>query len=96
VTRYQGPITAALLGASTPIDHEHTQLWFHFYLRDPDDERAAKVAEAFVASVSREVTQDIPIWERKRYVPRPQLAPGEAPILEFRRWFSQFYAEDVV
>jgi 3-ketosteroid 9alpha-monooxygenase subunit A len=93
VTRYQGPITAALLGASTPIDDEHTQLWFHFYLRDPDDERAAKVAEAFVSSVSREVTQDIPIWERKRYLPRPQLAPGEAPILEFRRWFAQFYAD---
>ena len=46
-----------------------------------------------MSSVSREVTQDIPIWERKRYVPRPQLAAGEAPILEFRRWFAQFYAE---
>jgi phenylpropionate dioxygenase-like ring-hydroxylating dioxygenase large terminal subunit len=93
VTRYEGPITAALLGASTPIDAEHTQLWFHFYLRDPGNERSARVAEAFVSSVSREVGQDIPIWEAKRYVPRPQLAPGEAPILEFRRWFAQFYAE---
>jgi phenylpropionate dioxygenase-like ring-hydroxylating dioxygenase large terminal subunit len=93
VTRYQGPITAALLGASTPIDEDHTRLWFHFYLKDPDDERAARVAEAFVSSVSREVTQDIPIWEAKRYVARPQLAPGEAPILEYRRWFAQFYAE---
>ena len=94
MTRYEGPITAVLLGASTPIDEEHTQLWFHFYLKDPDSERSKRVAEAFVSSVSREVTQDIPIWERKRYVPRPQLAPGEAPILEFRRWFSQFYAAD--
>lgn len=95
VTRYSGPIEAILLGASTPIDEEHTRVWFHFYLQDPTDERAQKVAASFVASVSREIEQDIPIWERKRYVARPQLAPGEAPILEYRRWFSQFYAEPV-
>lgn len=93
VTRYSGPIEAALLGFSTPIDDEHTRVWFHFYLQDPDSERSRKVAEAFVRSVSAEIEQDIPIWARKRYVPRPQLAPGEAPILEYRRWFSQFYAE---
>ena len=92
-TRARSPPPSS--GRRRPIDDEHVQLWFHFYLKDPDDERAARVAEAFVSSVSREVTQDIPIWERKRYVPRPQLAPGEAPILEFRRWFSQFYADEL-
>jgi len=51
------------------------------------------IGPAMIAEIERQMAQDIPIWERKRYVPRPQLAAGEAPILEFRRWFAQFYAE---
>ena len=66
---------------------------FDTSVKDPTDERSQKVAEAFVRSVSREIEEDIPIWAAKRYVARPQLAPGEAPILEYRRWFNQFYAE---
>jgi len=94
VTRYQGLIEAALVGASTPIDEETLHLWFHFWVRDPDgDEKVARIAKAFVDSVTSEVEQDIPIWEHKRYVPKPKLAEGEKPIMDFRRWFSQFYVD---
>ena len=41
--------------------------------------------------MSREIGQDIPIWEHKRYVESPALAPMEKPITEYRRWYSQFY-----
>ena len=41
--------------------------------------------------MSREIGQDIPIWEHKRYVPSPSLAPSEKPITEYRRWYEQFY-----
>ena len=40
----------------------------------------------------RQLDQDIPIWEAKRYVPSPALAPSEKPVTEFRRWATQFYA----
>jgi hypothetical protein len=46
-----------------------------------------------VKSVTSEVQQDIPIWENKRYVASPALAAREQPIMQFRRWFSQFYVE---
>lgn len=92
ITRYQGLIDASLVGCSTPIDDETTLVTFLFSLRNPDlDERTSHIARAFVESVSREIGQDIPIWEHKRYVPSPALAPSEKPILDYRRWYEQFY-----
>jgi hypothetical protein len=93
ITRYQGLIDASLIGCSTPIDDETTLVTFLFTLKNPDaDEHTARVARAFVDSVSREIGQDIPIWEHKAYVPAPALAPSEKPIMEYRRWYSRFYA----
>ncbi len=93
ITRYQGLIDASLIGCSTPIDDETTIVTFLFTLKNPDaDEHTSRIARAFVDSVSHEVTQDIPIWENKRYVPTPALAPSEKPIMEYRRWYEQFYA----
>ncbi len=92
VTRYRGLIEASLIGCSTPIDDEASELSFLFTLRNPDkDSHADNIARAFVRSVTSEVGQDIPIWERKRYRPSPALAPSEKPITQFRGWFQQFY-----
>jgi len=44
--------------------------------------------------VARQLDQDIPIWEHKRFEPQPALAPSEKPITEFRKWAGQFYAAD--
>jgi hypothetical protein len=55
------------------------------------DEIASKIGEAFGAEVARQLDQDIPIWEHKRYQPSPALAPNEKPVTEFRRWATQFY-----
>jgi phenylpropionate dioxygenase-like ring-hydroxylating dioxygenase large terminal subunit len=92
ITRYQGLIDAALIGTSTPIDDETVHLTFHFAVKNPGgDDHLDRVAKAFVRSVVEEVGQDIPIWEHKRYEPSPALARSEKPILEWRRWFAQFY-----
>jgi len=45
---------------------------------------------AFGALV-HEVSRDVPLWERKRYVERPVLARGDGPIHAYRRWAKQFY-----
>jgi len=94
VTRYRGLIDASLLGCSTPVDEETTHLSFLFTLKNPDqDEHVARIARAFVKSVTSELGQDIPIWEHKRYQPNPALAPSEKPITQFRNWFRQFYVQ---
>lgn len=91
-TRYRGLIDATLLGTSTPIDDETVHLSFLFTLKNPQaDEHVARIGRAFITSVTREVGQDIPIWEAKRYEPSPALAPSEKPIVQWRRWFAQFY-----
>ena len=43
--------------------------------------------------LNREVGQDAPIWEAKRYVEKPILAEGDGPIAEYRRYCKQFYAQ---
>jgi phenylpropionate dioxygenase-like ring-hydroxylating dioxygenase large terminal subunit len=94
VTRYRGLIDASLIGCSTPIDQETVQLTFLFTVRNLTGEgHVQRVADAFIRSVNSEVQQDIPIWEHKRYQDRPALAASEKPILDWRRWFAQFYAE---
>ena len=35
----------------------------------------------------------MPIWENKEYLAVPALAPTEKPVMDFRKWASQFYAE---
>jgi phenylpropionate dioxygenase-like ring-hydroxylating dioxygenase large terminal subunit len=93
VTRYHGLIDASLIGCSTPVDEETSNLTFLFSLKNPDrDQHVANIAKAFVSSVTSEVGQDIPIWENKRYQPTPALASSEKPITQYRHWFRQFYA----
>jgi 3-ketosteroid 9alpha-monooxygenase subunit A len=42
--------------------------------------------------VSRQLGQDIPIWENKIQHEQPLLCDGDGPIGMFRRWCQQFYA----
>jgi phenylpropionate dioxygenase-like ring-hydroxylating dioxygenase large terminal subunit len=79
-----------LVSAVTPIDAEEIQVRFTMY-HAAGDEIASKIGQAFGAEVARQLDQDIPIWEHKRYQPSPALAPNEKPVTEFRRWATQFY-----
>lgn len=45
--------------------------------------------------VMLELRRDQPIWEHKKYLPRPALAAGDGPIGRYRKWARQFYPEGV-
>jgi hypothetical protein len=77
--------------SATPISPEEVQVRFTMY-HAAGDELAARIGQGFGAEVERQLDQDIPIWEHKRYEPFPALAPNEKPITEFRRWARQFYS----
>jgi nitrite reductase/ring-hydroxylating ferredoxin subunit len=51
------------------------------------------IREATSLGVAREISQDAPIWESKRYVEKPMLAEGDGPIAEYRRYCKQFYPQ---
>ena len=50
-------------------------------------------AAGFVHEVCRQLDQDKVIWDHQRYLPRPVICDGDGPILRFRQYYNQFYAD---
>ena len=91
---FSGIVDALNIATTTPIDDETTLVRFNFTVRKFDDERmTSSVADAFVKEINKQIVEDRPIWEHKRYLPVPALADTDGPFLKFRKWYAQFYAE---
>ena len=41
----------------------------------------------------KDVMQDVVIWSRKRYRPRPRLCRSDGEIMPFRTYCAQFYPD---
>lgn len=94
VVRFSGIVDTVNLGCNTPITADRCHLRFNFTVRKlGDDATTSTVGAAFIEEVSRQVQEDIPIWENKAYLPRPALADTDGPFMKFRKWAGQFYAE---
>jgi hypothetical protein len=77
----------------TPIDGEYVEARYTFLApRDPQIGEISRLGQGFVRDFMKQIEQDLPIWEHKVYRPRPSLATGEGPIMEFRRWAEHSYA----
>jgi 3-ketosteroid 9alpha-monooxygenase subunit A len=102
-TRLSGPYVASVrftignlaeirfITAVVPIERETVALELSFSARlggidSPD------MSLALVDEVIRQVDQDVVIWNNKAHWPQPMLAPGDGPIMRFRRWTEQFSA----
>jgi phenylpropionate dioxygenase-like ring-hydroxylating dioxygenase large terminal subunit len=91
---FSGIVDAINIATTTPIDENTTQVRFNFIVRKFDDEKlTSTVADAFVKEINKQIQEDRPIWEHKSFLPSPALADTDGPILKFRKWYSQFYAE---
>lgn len=72
-----------------PVDEENVKLtWWFTAPRSDGEDAAQNIADAFYAGVS----QDLAIWENKRYEPNPILMKSEKMIAEQRKWAMQFYS----
>jgi nitrite reductase/ring-hydroxylating ferredoxin subunit len=88
VLRVQDFVT--FFSSTTPIDEEHVQVrWTFLAPKANGPEAAQQAALNFTSGLS----QDIPIWENKRYVERPIIIKDEKMILEHREWCQQFYSD---
>jgi phenylpropionate dioxygenase-like ring-hydroxylating dioxygenase large terminal subunit len=93
--RFSGLIDTLLVTAVTPIDDERVDARFLFTVKKLPDEGATRmVGTGFVDELSRQVEQDIRVWEHKRYLERPVYGEQDGPIAAFRRWARQFYVEE--
>jgi phenylpropionate dioxygenase-like ring-hydroxylating dioxygenase large terminal subunit len=89
ITRFTGICETVLLLSHTPIDGGSVDSRFSFTQRKADQKTG--VAAGVIKEVVRQMNQDIPIWEHKKYLPKPMLCDGDGPIPEYRKWASQFY-----
>jgi len=102
-TRLQGPYVASVrfrIGnlaeiqfatAVVPIEQEEVALELSFSARLGGIE-SPDMSLALIDEVIRQVDQDVVIWNHKAHWPQPMLAPGDGPIMRFRRWTEQFSA----
>ena len=51
------------------------------------------VGAAIIADINKQVKEDIPVWENKKYASKPVLCDSDGPIAKFRKHFSSFYVE---
>jgi 3-ketosteroid 9alpha-monooxygenase subunit A len=91
-TRFRGIVDTLLVSSATTIDDEYVDLRFSFMVKKlPTADVTSTVGAAFMREVTRQLEQDIPIWENKAYVAPPMVVEGDGPIGVFRRWVKQFY-----
>lgn len=89
--RFTGFADVIMLGLITPIDQSHIHMRFAYKKNRKLNASADFLADCFIHAANKQVEEDIPIWENKRYRDNPILCDGDGPIHQFRRWFSQFY-----
>ena len=88
VLRLQDYVT--FLSSTTPVDEENVHVrWTFVAPAEHGPDAATEAAVQFSGGLS----QDVPIWENKRYLERPVLLKEERGILDHRRWCRQFYSD---
>jgi 3-ketosteroid 9alpha-monooxygenase subunit A len=95
-TWFTGLVDTLLWGCATPVDEGSCEVRFSFVLRQTGDAATtSSLGEAFIEEIHARTVEDVEVWESKAYVPVPALAHHDGPIMQFRRWCEQFYAEGV-
>ncbi len=78
---------------ATPIDEHHVVSNFAFWVKGESPAALERgIGPAMIAEIQRQMAQDIPIWENKKYLARPLLCDGDGPIQQARQWMRQFYS----
>lgn len=91
----------------TPIDGEHIDLHVGLSVQEFEDPNVIlqglgllprgwltrQAVGPTMAGYVHDVSQDIAIWENKRYIHPPALASTDGPIGKYRAWCRQFYPE---
>jgi phenylpropionate dioxygenase-like ring-hydroxylating dioxygenase large terminal subunit len=89
-----GIVETLMVNTSTPIDEQTTDTSFAYTVNTEGDEKAALgVGSAIIRDLEKQMGEDIPIWENKKYYTRPLLCDGDGRFNLYRRWMRQFFSE---
>ena len=90
--RFTGIVETLLITSVLPTDTGYVHVRFCFMVKKTGGAAIdAGVGKAFIAEVTRQLEQDMPVWENKAFVHPPMLCAGDGPIALFRRWVQQFF-----
>jgi len=78
---------------TTPIGPLHQKLVVNFWGNRWTPRFLAKIIAFTTIEM---IERDIPIWNSKKYLPSPLLVKNDGKIMQYRRWFNQFYSEHSV
>lgn len=96
-THLHGLNELALQVLATPIEADDVELRFNFAY--PQVEKGSLEERLILEQIEgtcgqRGAEGDIPIWTHKIHLAQPFLCDGDGPIMRYRHYFSQFYADD--
>ena len=108
ITEHTIPFQSRFWVLATPLDGTHMDLVLANQTQETDRVRRAIVGLGFLPKRIRaklmnyillegqvkDVEQDVPIWNRRIFRPRPVLNSKDGKIMLFRRYCSQFYPEN--
>ena len=68
--------------------------WSHLAWKNTDVKEGGigQIQYPIIADIDKQVKEDIPIWEHKKYADKPVLCDKDGPIAQFRKHYSNFYA----
>ena len=91
---YRGDIDYLLIVLVTPVTDEKVELRFaishRIYAENSQQERLCREATGRHL-VHGGVVTDIPVWNKKIHLREPLLCDGDGPIMQFRKYYAQFY-----
>jgi 3-ketosteroid 9alpha-monooxygenase subunit A len=93
-TRFHGITKVLMNQQTTAVSNECTHLRQQFYRPANMSEGGMRVTKALARDLVFQVSQDIPIWEHKRFAVKPMLVEGDGPILAYRKQYERYYAFD--
>jgi phenylpropionate dioxygenase-like ring-hydroxylating dioxygenase large terminal subunit len=97
----QHGITATMISYTQPLTAEKSRMNMSFRHVDyaegtPELHASKKVIDHMIGAAEGEESAgfesvDFIVWNHKKYRPNPLLCDGDGPVLQFRKWFRQFY-----
>jgi nitrite reductase/ring-hydroxylating ferredoxin subunit len=95
VVHLTGIVETIMVNTSTPIDDETTDTVFAYTVNTGGDEQRARgVGAAIIRDLEKQMNEDIPIWEHKKYFTQPMLCDGDGKFGVYRKWMRQFFSEE--
>ncbi len=94
-------VVATMVSYSVPYTREESKMNMSFtHLKYEEGTKQAMIAKHLVDHAIGEAegeegagfeSVDFIVWNNKKYRPNPLLCDGDGPILQYRKWFKQFY-----